>query len=77
MKNIEVILYGASGFTGKKTALALARHGIPFIAAGRNAERLEAQLQRVDGLTSNDYEVVQVDHDYHGRIRGRFRVPAG
>lgn len=63
MKNIDVILYGASGFTGKKTALALAKHGIRFIAAGRNAERLSAQLQRVKGLVPSDYEVVQVDHE--------------
>lgn len=63
MKNIEVVLYGASGFTGKKTALSLAKLGIPFIAAGRNGERLGEQLSRVDGLKSSDYEVIQVDHD--------------
>lgn len=63
MNNIEVVLYGASGFTGKKTAQALAKRGIPFIAAGRNVDRLKVQLDRVEGLKSSDYEVVQVDHD--------------
>jgi DNA-binding LacI/PurR family transcriptional regulator len=40
----NVVLYGASGYTGKLTAWKLAERGIPFIAAGRNAEAQGALL---------------------------------
>ena len=40
----EVVLYGASGYTGKLTAWKLAERGIPFIAAGRNKARLQEEM---------------------------------
>ncbi|WP_239142976.1 hypothetical protein [Variovorax sp. WS11] len=45
--NYQVVVYGASGYTGKLTAWKLAERGIPFIAAGRNAERLQMELAKV------------------------------
>lgn len=62
-KHYEVVLYGASGYTGKLTAWKLAERGIPFIAAGRNAERIEAELAKVPELKGHDYKCVAVEHD--------------
>ena len=38
----DVLLFGATGYTGRLTAHALARRGASFAIAGRNAEKLEA-----------------------------------
>ena len=49
----EVLIYGASGYTGKLVAEYLATRNIPFYMAGRTRSRLEAALevvkQRVGG----------------------------
>ena len=62
MTDYQVVLYGASGYTGKRCAKKLAENGIPFIAAGRNKSRLEEQLQRVEEVRNADYIVVEVEH---------------
>ena len=59
----EVVLYGASGYTGKLTAWKLAERGIPFIAAGRNKERLQEEMSRVPELAGHDYQCVAVEHE--------------
>lgn len=59
----QVVLYGASGYTGKLTAWKLAKRGIPFIAAGRNAERLQAEMAAIPELAGHDYQCVGVQHD--------------
>jgi Family of unknown function (DUF5938)/Saccharopine dehydrogenase NADP binding domain len=61
--NYQVVVYGASGYTGKLTAWKLAERGIPFIAAGRNAERLRMEMELVPELRGADYECVAVSHD--------------
>jgi short subunit dehydrogenase-like uncharacterized protein len=42
----DVLLFGATGYTGRLTAGALARRNISFAIAGRNRERLEALAAR-------------------------------
>ena len=59
----KVVIYGASGYTGKHLAWKLAAKGIPFIAAGRNKQRLEEQLKSVPELKGAEYQVVAVEHD--------------
>jgi len=59
----EVVIYGASGYTGKRLAARLAQRGIPFVAAGRSQQRLREQLERMDELRGTDYDVVAVTHD--------------
>jgi hypothetical protein len=59
----EVVVYGASGYTGKLIAWHLAVRGIPFIAAGRNRARLEEQMRKVPELQGARYECVEVAHD--------------
>lgn len=44
----KVLIYGASGYTGKLVAERLARRGIPFYFAGRNKDKLEAALKVVE-----------------------------
>lgn len=59
-----VIVYGASGYTGMLIIEQLIDLGIPFIAAGRNAAKIKANMvERVAGLENADYEVVEVEHD--------------
>ncbi|MGD1212422.1 MAG: DUF5938 domain-containing protein [Candidatus Acidiferrales bacterium] len=55
-----VILYGASGFSGRLTAEYLREYNVPFIAAGRNKARIQEVMNRVPGIETADYEVVQV-----------------
>jgi hypothetical protein len=63
MTEPKVVLYGASGYTGKMVAGQLAARGIPFIAAGRNAERLKSELENNPELAGADYQVVGVPTD--------------
>lgn len=58
-----VIVYGASGYTGKLIAWHLAEARIPFIAAGRSKERLDQQMALVPELAGADYETREVAHD--------------
>lgn len=58
----QVVVYGASGYTGKLTAWKLAERGIPFIAAGRNVDRLKAEMAQVKELQGHDYQCVAVDN---------------
>jgi hypothetical protein len=62
--NKPVIVYGASGYTGMLVIEELINLGIPFIAAGRDAERIAQMMnERVMGLESADYEIVAVAHE--------------
>ena len=62
-KQKPVVVYGASGYTGRLVCEYLRQYEIPFVAAGRNAERLEEIMQKVPGIETADYEVRAVDHD--------------
>ncbi len=44
----KVFVYGASGYTGKLVAESLAQRNIPFVAAGRNRERIEEGMEIVE-----------------------------
>ena len=57
-----VVVYGASGFSGRLTVEFLREYNVPFVAAGRDAARLEDVLAHVPGISTADYEVVQVGH---------------
>ncbi len=63
MSDIEVVLYGASGYTGEHVMWKLAELGIPFIAAGRNGARLKARIEAQPELKDARYEIVEVAHD--------------
>lgn len=57
MSEPKVVLYGASGYTGKLVAGQLAARGIPFIAAGRNVERLKSELANSPETANAAYKV--------------------
>jgi NAD(P)-dependent dehydrogenase (short-subunit alcohol dehydrogenase family) len=63
MSEYEVVIYGASGYTGEHIMWKLTERGIPFIAAGRNKQRLEQRIAKQAELKDARYQVVEVAHD--------------
>ncbi|HXW17263.1 MAG TPA: DUF5938 domain-containing protein [Candidatus Acidoferrales bacterium] len=57
-----VVVYGASGFSGRLVAEFLREYNVPFIAAGRNGQKIKDIMSRVPGIEAADYEVVEVAH---------------
>jgi hypothetical protein len=57
-----VIIYGASGYTGRLIAEYLREYNLPFIAAGRDEGRLQDAMKHVPGIETADYEVREVEH---------------
>jgi short subunit dehydrogenase-like uncharacterized protein len=58
-----VVVYGASGYTGRLVCEYLREHNLPFIAAGRSKDRLAGAMERnVPGIETADYEIAEVDH---------------
>ncbi|EMM7970283.1 DUF5938 domain-containing protein [Pseudomonas aeruginosa] len=63
MSDIKVVVYGASGYTGKLVSRHLAARGIPFIAAGRSAGKIHEQFATQPELKNARYEVVEVANE--------------
>ncbi len=60
----RVVVYGASGYTGRLICEYLRDYNVPFVAAGRDAGKLKASMDSsVAGIETADYEVVEVTHD--------------
>jgi short subunit dehydrogenase-like uncharacterized protein len=61
--NKPVVVYGASGYTGRLVCEYLREYGIPFIAAGRSADKIQAAMRsNVAGIETASYEVAEVKH---------------
>jgi short subunit dehydrogenase-like uncharacterized protein len=59
-----VVVYGASGYTGRLICEYLREYGVPFVAAGRDTSKLTTSMEsHVPGIETADYEVVEVGHD--------------
>lgn len=59
----KVVVYGASGYTGRLVCEYLREYNIPFIAAGRDEHRLADSLrENVAGVETADYEIRTVEH---------------
>jgi short subunit dehydrogenase-like uncharacterized protein len=58
-----VVIYGASGYTGRLVAEYLREYRVPFIAAGRDGGRIREVLNKVPGIENADYEIAEVAHD--------------
>jgi len=58
-----VVVYGASGYTGRLVCEFLREHNVAFIAAGRDGKRVKDVVDRVPGGESADYEIAEVAHD--------------
>jgi copper chaperone CopZ len=57
-----VIVYGASGYTGRLVAEYLREFNLPFVAAGRDAKRVAEAIENVPGIETVEYDVVEVEH---------------
>src|ERR1700723_3070341 len=57
-----VVVYGVSGYTGRLVCEYLRELNVPFIAAGRDKERVQAVVDKIPGMETADYEVVGVEH---------------
>src|SRR5438445_13591538 len=59
MSKRAVVVYGASGFSGRLIAEFLLQCNVPFIAAGRNRAKIQDVLSRVPGIETADYEIAE------------------
>ena len=50
MSTRPVVVYGASGYTGRLVCEFLRHYGLPFVAAGRDKARLESAMRLVPGI---------------------------
>ena len=54
-----VVLYGASGFSGRLVAEFLREFNVPFIAAGRDRARIQDVINHVPGIETAEYEIFE------------------
>ena len=57
-----VVVYGASGYTGRLICEYLREFNVPFIAAGRDKARIAEVLDKVPGIDTIEHEIVEVEH---------------
>jgi len=77
-KDFDIIVYGASGFTGRLVAEYLASHKeagepIRWAMAGRSLEKL-AEVRAEMGV-SNDVPLVQVDSNDADTVKLSYNLP--
>jgi short subunit dehydrogenase-like uncharacterized protein len=63
MSDKPVVVYGVSGYTGRLVCEYLREFNVPFIAAGRDKDKVQGVVDKIPGIETADYEVVQVDHN--------------
>ena len=56
-----VIVYGASGYTGRLACEYLREWHVPFIAAGRDRARTRAVMDKIPAIETAEYEVAEVE----------------
>jgi hypothetical protein len=63
MTDKPVVVYGVSGYTGRLVCEYLREHNVPFVAAGRDKNKVQDVVDRIPGIETADYEVVEVAHE--------------
>ena len=63
MSSKPVIVYGASGYTGRLVCEYLREYNVPFVAAGRDKARIQEAMDKVPGIDTVEHEIVEVAHD--------------
>jgi short subunit dehydrogenase-like uncharacterized protein len=58
-----VVVYGASGYTGRLICEYLREYNIAFLAAGRDLKRVQEAVAAVPGIDTVAHEVIEVEHD--------------
>jgi short subunit dehydrogenase-like uncharacterized protein len=54
-----VVVYGASGFSGRLVVEYLREYNVPFIAAGRNRAKIEQVLKHAPGIETAKFEIAE------------------
>jgi short subunit dehydrogenase-like uncharacterized protein len=62
MSDKPVVVYGASGYTGRLICEYLREYNLPFIAAGRDKNKVQAVVDRIPGIDDVLHDVVEVEH---------------
>ncbi|WOC11083.1 DUF5938 domain-containing protein [Gordonia sp. MP11Mi] len=63
MSTKPVVVYGASGYTGRLVCEFLRQYNVPFTAAGRSTATLtDSMSAHVPGIETADYDVVETEH---------------
>jgi hypothetical protein len=57
-----VVVYGASGYTGRLICEYLREYNVPFVAAGRDKTRVQEVVDRIPGIGDVLHDVVEVEH---------------
>ena len=57
-----VVVYGASGYTGRLICEYLREYNVPFVAAGRSEEAHRLDAEQRGGHRTANYDVVAVEH---------------
>lgn len=57
-----VVIYGASGYTGRLVAEYCREYSLPFLALGRDEERVSSVIDRVPGITEVEHSVGAAEH---------------
>jgi len=63
MTDKPVIVYGASGYTGRLVCEYLREYHVPFVAAGRDKARIQEAMDKVPGIDTVEHEIIEVAHD--------------
>lgn len=63
MTDKPVVVYGATGYTGRLIVEYLREYHIPFVAAGRDKARLDDVVGKVPGVEDIEHEIVEVIDD--------------
>ncbi|HEV2536050.1 MAG TPA: DUF5938 domain-containing protein [Streptosporangiaceae bacterium] len=63
MTTKPVVVYGASGYTGRLVCEYLREYNVPFIAAGRDKARIAEAMDKVPGIDTIEHDIVEVSHD--------------
>lgn len=58
----RVVVYGASGYTGRLICEYLREYNIPFLAAGRDHGRLKGVVDAVPGIDTVEHDIIDVEH---------------
>jgi NAD(P)-dependent dehydrogenase (short-subunit alcohol dehydrogenase family) len=62
MSDKPVVVYGASGYTGRLICEYLREYNVPFIAAGRDKNKVQEVVDRIPGVEDVLHDVVEVEH---------------
>ncbi|WP_084480480.1 DUF5938 domain-containing protein [Nocardia grenadensis] len=69
MAKNPVVVYGASGYTGRLVCEYLCQFNVPFTAAGSDASELHSVVTRIPGIETAEYDIVESDISYSSLMR--------